>query len=496
MTHRLVLCTTVWTVLFAAPVLHADTFVYVDETGTEQTVEAQLAGSGQGFHALLQADGRMRIVHERAVRSREPAEGPQPLAPAEMVAVLEEQFGADRLSVQVQSPYVVALVRAGPLDRRGETRTKGFLQKTARFMKNVDTVFERFARDTRFPLREPEYPLVTIVFESDDDFNSFADEASGGRGLSSRNVAGFYSGQTNWLAIRLEECRTYQIPLHEGIHQLMHNRVFQRLAPIPKWFDEGIATGFENNGERIDVHPAKINSHYALRAKNRDAGGVSWNDVVANDESFGGDILAAQSYVEAWSLHWMLVTQHTDAYRKYVQELAARGTLEELPAEQRTTRFEQIFGASVDELAADFPRALESGLRRQRVQFPGEPPAGISLTNAQLAEVQMQAVIDGASGQLRVEGTLKNTSPIRPLTYHVAVVSNSGVYSDWVIDGLDVNKSARLDGRIAAKVLPGTIGGPSRTFIVRVQWALPGSEEAQQWLRSPPIPQGFTDRSE
>jgi hypothetical protein len=430
-------------------------------------------------------------VPEQAVQSRDVSPGPEPLTADAMVQVLKDKFGEDRLSVQVQKPYVVAIVLAGPLDRRGETRTKGFLQKTARFMNNVDTVFERFARDNRFPLRDPEYPLVTVVFESDDDFNAYADEATGGAGLSAGNIAGFYAGLTNWLALRLEECRTYQVPLHEGIHQLMYNRVFQRLAPIPKWFDEGIATGFESNGERVDVHPAKINSHYAWLAKDSGTDDLSWGDVIANDESFNGDILAAESYIEAWCLHWMLVTQHTDEYRRYVQELAARTPLEDLPADQRTGKFEEIFGASVDELASDFPRALESGLRRQKVEFPAEPPPGVSLTNSRLAEVRMQAVIDGGSGRLNVEGTLKNTSPIRPLTYHVAVVTDSGVYSDWVIESLDVGKSARLEPKVAAKFLPGSPGGPASTFLVRVQWAVPGGETAEQWLRSPPLPAGL-----
>lgn len=477
--------------LTAAARARADTFIYIDQDGARQTVEAQLLGSGRGFHALIQSDGQILVVPEQAVQSRDVSPGPEPMPADEMVHVLEDKFGADRLSVQVQKPYVVALVLSGPLDRRGETRTKGFLQKTARFMNNVDTVFERFARDNRFPLREPEYPLVTIVFESDDDFNAFADEANGGRGLAARNIAGFYSGLTNWLALRLEECRTYQVPLHEGIHQLMYNRVFQRLSPIPKWFDEGIATGFESNGERVDVHPAKINSHYAWLAKNSAADDLSWGDVIADDQSFNGDILAAESYIEAWCLHWMLVTQHTDAYRKYVQELAARTTLEDLPAEQRIGQFEEIFGASVDELASDFPRALESGLRRQKVQFPEEPPEGVSLTNSQLAEVRITAVIDGNSGRLNVEGTLKNTSPIRPLTYHVAVVTETGLYTDWVVDSVDVGKSVRLEPKVAAKFLPGSSGGAANTFIVRVQWAVPGSETAAEWLRSPPVPEGF-----
>ncbi|REJ94653.1 MAG: DUF1570 domain-containing protein [Planctomycetota bacterium] len=477
---------------FGRPVA-ADTFTYIDQEGEEQTVEARLRGSGQETFALETADGQWVLVPEGNVIDREAAKGPEPISADEMVGVLEVQFGAERVRTHQQKPYVVCLVLAGPLDRRSESRVRGFLQKAGRFMQNVERVFERFAKDTHFPLREPEHPLVLVIFESDADFNEYTVETTGGVGMSAGNIAGFYAKTTNWLAIRMEECRTFQVPLHEAIHQLMYNRVLQRFAPIPAWFDEGIATGFEADGDRVDVHPAKINSLYALLAKSIPNDDVSWVDVVSNDNAFRGDILAGEAYIEAWCLHWMLVTQHTDAYEKYVQELAAREPLQELSSDERTERFEDAFGVTVGELAADFPRVLKSGLKRQKVKAPDSPPPGISLTEQALSEVKMKAVNDVASGRLLVEGSLKNASPIRPLTFHVAVVSGSGVYTDWVVDDVGIGKTVSLPGKVAAKVLPGAPGGSSRTFQVRVQWALPDSDEAAAWKRSPPLPAGFEE---
>lgn len=477
----------------AAPVriTSADTFAYSDEDGAQQTVEARLLGSGQDMHALIKADGQILVIPQAAVDKREPRDGPAPIAPSEMEDVLKQRFDPELLRIQTNKEFVVAFLAAGPLDRRSETRVKGFLRKTTRFMNNVDTVFTRFARDMRFPLQDPEFPLVALVFESDDDFNKFAVENTGGQGLSAGRISGFYSGITNWLAIRLDECRTFRVPLHEAIHQQMYNRVFQRLAPVPKWFDEGIATGFENNGEKVDVHPAKINSQYAWLARNLSADDVSWADIVDDDASFEGDILAAESYIEAWSLHWMLVTEHEESYRAYVQRLAARTPLEDLPAEKRSEQFQEVFGQSVAGIAREFPRVLNVGMKRQKVRPPARKRDGLSLTDDKLAHVQIYAERDLSSGKMRMTGKIQNVSPIRPLTYHVAVVTNSGTYTDWVIDRLKVNGTAPLPGKIAAKVLPGTIGGAASQFVVRVQWALPGSETAEQWATSPPLPAGF-----
>lgn len=485
---------TVWT--FTAAGARADTFVYTDEDGKQQTVEARLFGSGQGAHALLKADGRLDLIAEAAVEKREPKDGPAPLTPTQMVDVLTQRFEADLLRTQTDDKHVIALVVAAPLDRRGETRVKGFLQKVSRFMDNVDSVFERFARDMDFPLRDQEFPLVAVIFESDDDFNKYVEQNSGGQGPSAARIAGFYSPLTNWLAIRLEECRTFRVPLHEAIHQQMYNRVFHRLAPIPTWFDEGIATGFENNGEKVDIHPARINGMYAWMAKNIPDDDVKWDDIINQDDSFEGDILAAESYIEAWSLHWMLVTQHKDAYSKYVQKLAARTPLERQPAEQRTEEFAEIFGQPVEEIARGFPRILEVGMKRQKVKPPQDTPAGLSLTNEKFAEVKIFVELDGNSGQMRMHGQIRNESPIRPMTYHVAVVTTSGTYTDWVIDSLEVNGTAPLPAKIAAKVLPGTLGGPASQFEVRLQSAIPGSDSAEQWSRTPPLPFGFDESSE
>src|SRR5690606_16055146 len=124
--------------VLAAEIASADTFTYRDEQGGEQTVEARLLGSGQGAHALLKADGQVLLVSQGAVEKRETADGPPPLASAAMVDVLQQRFGADLLRTHTDKEFVIAFVAAGPLDRRGETRVKGFLQKTTRFMNNVN----------------------------------------------------------------------------------------------------------------------------------------------------------------------------------------------------------------------------------------------------------------------------------------------------------------------------------------------------------------------
>ncbi|MFG0332547.1 MAG: DUF1570 domain-containing protein [Maioricimonas sp. JB049] len=475
--------------LFCGTTLRADVFVYLDQAGNEKTLEARLAGTGQGAMALERADGQIILVAESLIRDRAAAAGPEPIDADAMVHLLEERFGTDHVRTSIDKPFVIALVLSAPLDRRAERQVTGFVTKASRFMSNVDAVFTRFIRDMRIPMRKPEYPLVLLIFESDTDFNRYATEVTGGNGLSASRMAGFYSSLTNWLAVRMSACDTFEVPLHEAIHQQMYNRVFQRLAAIPVWFDEGIATGFESDGERIDVHPARVNSRYARQAKQLD-GPVTWESVITDDSAFRGDILAGDAYTHAWSLHWMLVKRYRDQYRDYVTSLASREPLQEQSEAERLRSFEAAFGTTVPELFAEFPRVLDSEIRRQRVSLREPARAGELVTQDQLGEVRMQAVRRAdLAGQLLVQGELRNASPFRTLCYHVTVETDAGLYAEWFVPDLGSGRKSPLKRQIVRKRMQNAPGGLSQTFRVRIRSALSESEDAAAWKRGElPVP--------
>jgi hypothetical protein len=470
----------VWVVLLAGTAT-ADTFVWVDDSEQTQSIEGVLVASGRGVHVVAQPDGQYRLIPQERLQQRVPGEDPQAVSPAAMGRVLREKFGRERLRVHVEDPYVIGLVLAAPLPAEAEARADNFLRRARGFLHNVETVFSRFCRELRIPSERPQFPLVLLVFETDSDFDAYAREVAGGPGLAAENMAGFYSPLTNWLAIRIGECRSYQVPLHEAIHQQVYNRgLLQRLAGVPVWFNEGIATGFENDGERINIGPTRINTTYARQVPRADA--LSWDEVFADDRVFHGDVLSGEAYVHAWSMHWLLVTQHRRAYARYVRLLGRIEPLAEPTAEERQALFQEVFGISIADLQAEFPRLLEAAARRQKIRLEPPPPAP-NLTHADASQVELTSVEYGEDGQLRVRGELCNVSPFREFAYYVWVCTDGGLYADWHLPCVGSLATEILATRPVSKQIPGGPGNLGRHVWIEVQCTLPDSEEAAQWRR-------------
>lgn len=469
-----------------AATARADHFVYRDQQNEKQEVDARLVTTEQGVHVLELADGQYRIVPEGAVEQRKPGPDPKPFDADQIAAQLQKQFGADTFRSYNEAPYMFGLVLGAPLPKTAESRATNFLRRAATFMKYVDAAFASFVKEARIPAKRPTHPLVVLIFETETDFEKYTQQITGGRGMSAGNISGFYSGLTNYLAIRMGECRTFDVPLHEAIHQQVYNRnVFQRLAPVPHWFDEGIATGFEANEGKVGIGPTKISARYARQALA--AREVTWDQLTTEDSVFSGDVLAGEAYGHAWGLHWLLVTKYKSQYGKYVRKLAEKQPLEKEASDQRVADFKEAFGKTPEAMSREFRSALDAGIKRQKIQLNPPKPPGVLLTHENMAEVELEAVRSGS--RLEAGGKLKNISPLRSLCFHVTVETDAGTYAEWFVQDVDVNKTETLANQAVRKLMQNSGGGPSERFRVRVKSAPPDSADAVQWKRGNlPVP--------
>ncbi len=457
-------------VFFAPGLVAGDEFTYVNEQGKKRTIHARLAGAGQGILALELDDGRWEPVLETAVESRKPTDGPEPVSTEEMARRLEKRFSKPLFVSRMADPYVVGLVLMAPLDEDAQPRAERFLDKATSFLQSIDRVFTRFAEKMGIPLEPPRFPLVMLIFETDANFDAYTQMATRGGGLSTQSILGFYSPTTNWLAIRLDECDSFAVPLHEAIHQQVFNRgVLQRLAPLPVWFNEGIATGFENDGAKISVDPTRINRLYGGKA--RQPFTLRFADIIQQDDAFHGDVLAGEAYTLAWCLHWLLVTTKPDEYTKYIRKLGSIEPLADTSGQKRLADFETIFGLGSGTLEQTIGKELTTASRKQRVRLvPQSVPVGKLITQDQLGHLEVGLVRRAERrGVVQGVGKLKNLSPFRTLSFRVTVAQGDrGIV--WLAEDVPPGRRVKLD----RKFIPAS---GNRGYSVSIRSAISGSVE-------------------
>lgn len=343
-----------------------DVFTVRLDDGTTVDVQARLAGSGQNAHALEFADGQLQVIPADSLVQQTSGPDPTALTCEEALVQLEREFGRERMISQIDKPYVIVLIRSStaPIDAAAERSFQSVVKKAGEFFRGMQTSFLQFVRQARVETTPIKFPLVALIFESDRQFDAYTVSITGQQGLMPENIAAFYDLMTNRLVIRLRECVSFDTPLHEAVHQQVYNRgVLQRLAPVPAWFNEGIATGFEGDGERVRSGPRSVSDRYgrmALKARV-----VDWREIVANDRAFQGDVLAAEAYGHAWGLHWLLVTEYRTEYNKLVRHFSSKKPLEIDRPDQRVAEFEAVLGKGVGQLQQEFNQSLPRAMSRR-----------------------------------------------------------------------------------------------------------------------------------
>lgn len=463
--------------------LHADQLRLIESNGNRVTVNARVVTSEQGVTVIELNTGEYRLIPNGAILDRKPTDDPVPMTAAELAAHLCKKFPDGLTRSMDLDGYAVVIVLGSPLTKSREPRVKAILTKAVKFLKNVDSVYSAYCRKTGLSAETSRLPLGMLVFETERDFEVYASESTGQGSLDTIRLSGFYSGLTNLLAIRLSECLTYEVPAHEAMHQQSYNRgTFQRLASIPRWFDEGLATGFETVGAKISGSPFKISTRYARQALDTDD--ISWEDMLKTDGIFMGNVLSGEAYGQAWGLHWLLLTRYRNGYSEYLKLLAAKRPLVRDSAEERTRDFVQAFGKSPTEIEREFVPLLNARYEKSRkIEIEPRQVPGTLIVNDGLADVEVHAERSpNFAGILRVSGRLRNTSPIRPMSFYVCVEADSGERGEWFLPEVQINQivelqplSARPSTRWTSQFIP------SDSFTVRVHSTTPESAEALNW---------------
>jgi hypothetical protein len=234
--------------------------------------------------------------------------------------------------------------------------------------------FTSYWRNEGLELHDPEFPLAVVVFADRATYQNFSrDDLPGGVG----NIVGFYSLRSNRVnmfdlsgaealrgpanrrgslrEINLLLSQPAAVPLvativHEATHQIAFNCGLQmRYADIPLWLCEGMAAYFEapdlssTRGWRGigRVNYARLATFQENLQQWRDG---SLTQLLAADRRFREPKSAAIAYADAWALNYYLIKYEPQAYKAYLQALAAKPPLVVDEPEARLAEVRKHFG--------------------------------------------------------------------------------------------------------------------------------------------------------
>lgn len=323
-----------------------------------ETIEGRPLDWNDHNMTLLGRDGHLHVFNpKKAKNAKRTAPRFKGYSDSEMRARLYREFG-DRYQFTSTGHYLVVHPRgeAGLWAKRFEQIYKAFLS---------------YVRVRGFQVREPEFPLVAVVFRNRGEYDSFVRRS---KTKALPNTLGHYNHESNRVYLfditaensGRDWSENAETIIHEVTHQMAFNLgVHSRPSPPPYWIPEGLATVFEARGvwrprgsdrreDRINQGRLRDFRHFA---KDGDAP-FSLKTFVASDTPFRSN--GAAAYAQAWALSFYLSETQPRAFCQHLAATADRPVYSLFSAGERLKLFKEAFGSDLEILEANFMRWIEA----------------------------------------------------------------------------------------------------------------------------------------
>jgi hypothetical protein len=348
----------------------------VQRDGEKEAVSGQVVVEAQdgGFLVLDPTHTLWAILPEELIR-REHDEQP--------FAALDHDAMSERLLKEMPNGFRIHRTRHYVICYNTST---AYAEWCGALYERLYLAFRNYWRQRGFELQDPEWPLVSQVFNSKAAFSHYTRPELGD---ATASISGYYSLRTNRVSMydltgvdgrlparqtrahinrllsRPQAERTVATIIHEATHQLAFNCGLQtRFADIPLWVSEGVAIYFETP----DLGSSKawrtiggVNRvrMFDFRRFLRQRPADSLTTLISDDHRFRNIRTAANAYAEAWALSYYLIRRHTENYLDYMHVLSEKTPLVYDTPQERLAEFRQAFG-ELAELDKDFLRYIRN----------------------------------------------------------------------------------------------------------------------------------------
>lgn len=323
----------------------------------EEMVEGRPLTWSEEFVYLLSRDGQLVTFEpEEASDYEKTAPRFTGYSTAKMRSSLYKEFGQD-YEVSGTRHYLVV-------------HPKGQKNLWAERFESLYRSFVHYFLVRGFQPREPEFPLVAIVFRTHGEYQHYAIAEKSYLGS---NTLGHYSPRTNRIALfdstggreTGDWSQNADTIIHEATHQTAYNTgIHTRFAGVPRWLSEGLATMFEARGvwdsrsystTRDRINRGRLDEFKVYAVKRRKPNTLK--RFISSNGAFRLDTSGA--YAESWALSFYLCETRPRQYCDYLARTAARPTFKDYTARQRVEDFEAAFGSDWTKLESQYLQFME-----------------------------------------------------------------------------------------------------------------------------------------
>lgn len=334
------------------------------DDGRRQIEGVVIVEAVDGGLLLEREDERLELVQPGAILSRTPvaradAESPRDLG-RRILGELPPGF-----DLLVTKHYCVCF-----------DTSRAYAQWCAALFERLHDAFTNFWKQAGLEMSPPPRPLLVVIFADRQRYEAFA---ARDLGAATDRVVGYYNLMTNRVTT-FDLTGSAGVPrpagqsasragleilgspeasgmvatlVHEATHQMAFNGgLQQRLAPVPLWLSEGVATYFETPDLANDRGWKGIGNVNTPRLerflKSHRAGALE--QIVLGDEPFRRPDEALDAYARSWALTFFLAQTRKAAFVDYLRTISRKEPLAEDSQDERLRDFRTAFGVSPNDL--------------------------------------------------------------------------------------------------------------------------------------------------
>ena len=480
--------------------IRADEVTFQDVSNQTLTQNLKLIHNGGQRSVFETAAGQWLVVENSRIEKQTEKAGPEALSVPAVLEDRQRKFKDSNLHVHAKTNATTALlvVMSDEPPADAGKRLDGLAEDYLETSERVTTAVAAWAKPLKLTEENKRWPKVIVLMEYTLDLGAHLNGSVNLEdGPALLNYDQWYSPRDHLVGFSLQNQLGMNSPdLGPLVFQeLVQQGLVPRLGNVPVVMLAGLAAGFESTPTKITPPVIKPHPRWAtflMSQKDR----LDWDRLWSEDNFYKDwekkdfDLYMA----EAWALHWYLQSKFKVGYTRFWQKHQSDVPLTTSTAEERLAEFKELFKTTPSDLQDACTKALEQIVNSPKfANTQKKINPDVIEACVQFGKLRLEVSTDNQNRSLsRGSGHLMNVNPIRPMTFHVQLYTDSATATSWFFDRVPPGGIVKLPRQATTEKMT-TVKASKTPVGGRVAWisGTPSdTPQADDWRNGKfPVPQ-------